>query len=106
MRFQSLRLGPNLLSARLPSLEFALNFERSLFEIAGEALEQSDDCRGMHESRLHSACDAAKMFRLGPKVGHLLGASLVLGRVYAPMPTRCFHYAPERTVFMQARTLA
>jgi hypothetical protein len=83
---------PNLLSVGVQRLELALNFECSFFEIAGEALEQSDDGGGMQESRLHSAYGAAKIFRLGPEVGHLLGANLVLGLVYAPSSR--FHYVP------------
>src|SRR5215472_3984463 len=87
------KFGPTLLSVGVPRLVLALDFERSFFEIVGKALEQSDDCARMHESRFRSACNAAKIFRLGPEVGHLLGAYLVLGLVYVSLPKRHFHYA-------------
>src|SRR5262249_39255847 len=35
------KFDPNLLSMRVPHLELALDFERSFFEVVGEALEQS-----------------------------------------------------------------
>jgi len=87
------KFGPNLFSVRVPRLELALDFEPSSFEIVGEAFEQSDDRGWMREYRFRSACNAAKIFRFGPEVGHLLGTYPVLGLVYVPPPKRHFHNA-------------